>query len=133
MRLLRQIIAQAGRTGNIGVRGGFYLERRPWLGVALDVFHYKVFAETDRTVRVEGNLGSMPFDGLLPMDTLVQQYDVANGINMFLVNVMGPQTFQAIGPFLAGRLSGSGYVPMATPLATEQLALDLTAPDLDRP
>ncbi len=68
----------------IGVRVGKWLSRRPWLGVAADVVHYKVFAETARLVRVRGTLGGGTIAGTVPLGQLVRQYDVANGVNLWL-------------------------------------------------
>ena len=40
----------------IGVRVGRFCERWPWLGLAVDIIHYKVFAKTDRIVEVRGTI-----------------------------------------------------------------------------
>lgn len=72
----------------IGVRAGRYLRHRPWLGVAIDVFHFKVFAETDRVVQASGAFGPLRIAGGVRMDQIVQNYDVANGVNMYLLTAL---------------------------------------------
>ena len=73
----------------IGVRFGYYLRSRPWLGFAVDTLHFKIFAEVDDAVRVTGQHLGVPIDTVQPMNAIVQQYNVANGINMFPLSVLG--------------------------------------------
>ncbi len=69
----------------IGVRIGRFFERRPWLGLAVDIIHYKVFARTDRLVEVSGTLDGDQVAGTAPLGQFVQRYNVGNGVNMYLL------------------------------------------------
>lgn len=69
----------------IGVRAGRYSERRPWLGLAVDVIHYKVFARTARQVEVAGKLNGFTVRGVGPLGQFVQRYNIGNGVNMYLL------------------------------------------------
>lgn len=71
----------------VAVRGGFFSKRRPWLGASLDVVHYKVFADRNDELRVRGLRFERPIDRVQPLRRIVQQYDIANGINMVLLNL----------------------------------------------
>ena len=72
----------------IGFRAGRFLERRPWLGLAIDVIHYKVFARTDRLVDVTGTFDGSPVAGAAPLGQFVQRYNVGNGVNMYLLTAL---------------------------------------------
>jgi hypothetical protein len=63
-------------------------ERRPRIALALEVLHFKIFAETDRLVDAEGTFRGFPIDGPVAMDAFVQQYDVANGVNMVMLDLI---------------------------------------------
>ena len=69
----------------IGVRAGRWFERRPGLGLAVDIFHYKVFARTERLVDVGGTFGGSPVSGTGTLDRFVQSYNVGNGVNMVML------------------------------------------------
>lgn len=88
----------------IGVRAGCFSARRPWLGVALDFIHFKVFAETHRTVRIDGIVGGAPLDQRVTMNQIVQRYDVGNGVNMLLVSGVARARLRRDGDFPEGRL-----------------------------
>lgn len=88
----------------LGARGGLYLERRPWLGFAIDIFHFKVFAETDRTVRVRGTVELVPVDGTFPLDAFVQRYNIGNGVNMVLATGLGRLRLRRTARFPEGRV-----------------------------
>ena len=63
-------------------------ERRPRIALALEVLHFKIFTETDRMVDIEGTFRGFPVDGPVAMDAFVQQYDVANGVNLVMLDVI---------------------------------------------
>jgi hypothetical protein len=62
--------------------------RRPALAVAVELLHFKIFTETERVVHAEGSFRGVPVDDDIPMDLLVQQYDVANGVNLLMVDLL---------------------------------------------
>lgn len=72
----------------IGVRAGRWLRRRPWLGLAVDVIHYKVFARTGRRVDLSGSLDGVAVAGSARLGDFVQRYNVGNGVNMYLLDVL---------------------------------------------
>ena len=75
----------------IGVRAGRWLDRRPWLGLAIDVMHFKVFARTERTVEVSGTFDGTPIVGVTRLGQIVQRYNVGNGVNMYLLTALARQ------------------------------------------
>ena len=87
-----------------GIRFGTFSRRNPWLGLAVDLFHFKIFAETERTVTLRGRLGGRPIEGRLPMDAIVQRFEVANGVNMVLFNALGRLRLQRSPRFPHGRV-----------------------------
>ena len=71
----------------VGVRGGFVFREPRWLGLSIEVVHFKVFAEEEKRVRVRGTDEGLPVDTSAPMEQFVQQYQVSNGVNLVLGNV----------------------------------------------
>ena len=61
-------------------------EARPRLELSVEFLHFKIFTETERSYAVEGTYRGAAVDGVFPMNAVVQQYDVANGVNMVLAN-----------------------------------------------
>jgi hypothetical protein len=72
----------------LDVRFGHFFKSKPWLGLALDFLHYKVFAEVGRSVRVHGTNAGTPIDGVGTMSSIVGYYAVANGVNLLPVSVI---------------------------------------------
>jgi hypothetical protein len=70
------------------VRVGYFTRRHPWLGVAADFVHYKVFARVGRTLRVAGTSEGLPVDAVQPMSDLVQRYVVGNGVNLLPLSLL---------------------------------------------
>jgi len=69
-----------------GARVGYFFERYPWLGVAIDFVHFKMSADTSETKGFTGTLGGTPLDARLPMNTIVQRFDITHGVNYVTVN-----------------------------------------------
>lgn len=70
----------------MAVRWTRWTDARPWLALSFEFLHFKIFAETERSYEVEGDLRGVRIAERFPMNAVVQQYDVANGVNMILVN-----------------------------------------------
>ena len=87
----------------VGVRGGFLFSEPSWLGLSVEVLHFKVFAETDRQVHVTGTSKNLPVDGLAPLSQFIQTYQVSNGVNMLLGNVEAHKRLGESVAFPAGR------------------------------
>ena len=75
----------------IGVRAGRWLDRRPWLGLAVDVVHYKVFARAERPVEMRGSFDGTAIAGTAPLARFVQRYNVGNGVNLYLLTALARQ------------------------------------------
>jgi opacity protein-like surface antigen len=71
-----------------GFKVGGFLRARPNWGVELDFTHYKVFAKTDRTVRVSGTWDGAPVDESARMDARVQEFAISHGVNTLALNVL---------------------------------------------
>lgn len=69
-----------------GGRVGYFFDRAPWLGVAIDFVHFKIIADTDETKRFTGTLAGAPLDARLPMSTIVQRFDITHGVNYLTIN-----------------------------------------------
>jgi outer membrane protein W len=66
----------------LNLRFAYFLKSRPWLGFGVELLHYKVFAEVDRVAHVQGINQGTPIDAVQPIDDIVQQYVVSNGVNL---------------------------------------------------
>ncbi|MBI4885772.1 MAG: hypothetical protein HY824_01645, partial [Acidobacteria bacterium] len=70
-----------------------------WFGVEGEWIHAKVFAETQRAVRVRGTLAGAPIDASRPLSSVVQRLAMSHGLNFLLANVIVRREF---GPAGAG-------------------------------
>lgn len=99
-----------------GVRAGYFFERVPWLGVAVEYIHMKVFAETSDTRRLTGIHSGAPVDSTVPMNTLVQGFSISHGVNYVLFNAQARYGFRKEPDrFPAGRVqlyAGVGVGPV---------------------
>ncbi|MEW6282439.1 MAG: hypothetical protein AB1758_27775, partial [Candidatus Eremiobacterota bacterium] len=101
-------------TPYYGYRIGYFLEDVPWLGVMLDYTHFKYFARTSNTVRVTGTRFGAPFDATVPMDGIVEEYEVCHGLNMVTFNAVGRLQLDVSEEFPHGRFqpyAGFGLGP----------------------
>jgi hypothetical protein len=74
-----------------GIRGGYVFGRA--FGLEAEFIHLKVFADTNRTVQVDGQVGNQGFNGPLPMNTLVQHFSISHGLNMLFGNIVLRRNF----------------------------------------
>ena len=70
-----------------GLRGGYFLNRLPFIGFEAEFIHLKVFSNPQQRVRVDGLHRNAPLDAELPLGDIVQQYSVSHGVNLLLFNV----------------------------------------------
>ena len=70
-----------------GIRGGYFLDRTPFLGFEAEFVHLKVFADPQQRVRVTGVRRNIGVSGELPLGEIVQQYSVSHGVNLLLFNI----------------------------------------------
>src|SRR5687767_6907817 len=50
-----------------GGRGGYFFEAVPWFGLAIEFFHFKMFAETGDSRRIDGTVNGVPVGGKVPV------------------------------------------------------------------
>ena len=109
----------------IGVRVGRFFDRRPWLGLAVDIIHYKVFARTDRQVEVSGTFDGGEIAGSAPLAQFVQRHNVGNGVNMYLLTALARLRRDRSDEFPDGRWRPyAGLGLGATVLYTHSTVLD---------
>lgn len=71
-----------------GLRFTHFLASRPNWGAAFDFTHYKMYARTGRTVRVDGNWNGAPANGSARMDQYVQRFEISHGVNVLSANLI---------------------------------------------
>lgn len=71
-----------------GVRGGYFLEEHPWLGGAIEFFHFKVVARTYEMKRIKGIRGGAAVDSIVRMRSIVQQFQITHGVNYLTADVL---------------------------------------------
>ena len=94
----------------MGVRAGWFFREPRWLGMSLEVLHFKILAEEAESVRIRGVDEGAPVDTVAPMAQFVQIYRVSNGANMILGNVEAHRGFAGSARFPAGRAALYGGV-----------------------
>jgi hypothetical protein len=90
------------------VRVGYFFKEKPWLGLAVEFMHFKVFAEVDRMVRVQGTNVGVPIDTSQPMSAIVERYVIGNGVNFIPVTVIARKRLKQSERFPHGRLQPYG-------------------------
>jgi lipid A oxidase len=71
-----------------GGRAGYFFEAVPWFGLAMEFFHFKMFAETSDSRRIDGVVGNVPVGGKVPVDTQVQRFDISHGVNYWTLDAI---------------------------------------------
>src|SRR4051794_1860978 len=64
-----------------GLRATHFFKARPYLGVALDFFHYKVYAQTDKEVHATGTENGVPVDRDQLLGDTIQHFSISHGVN----------------------------------------------------
>ena len=107
----------------MGIRTGFFFRNPPWLGVSLEVLHFKILAETEKSVRVTGTDEGRSVNIVAPMSQFVQLYRVTNGVNMILTNVQGHKGLAKSARFSGGRadLYGGLGVGVTVPYTSSRI------------
>ena len=78
-----------------GLRAGYFFESHPWLGVGVEYFHFKIYADTEEAKHLTGTVGGARVDRVARVDSLVQHFDVSHGVNYIMVNGIARQVFFA--------------------------------------
>lgn len=71
-----------------GARAGYFFESLPWLGLAAEFFHFKMYGDTRDSRRVDGVVAGAPVRGEVPVRTHVQRFDISHGVNYMMVDAL---------------------------------------------
>jgi hypothetical protein len=88
----------------IGARAEFFVLTPSWLGVSVDVLHFKIFAPRDQHVRVTGTDQHVQVEATARFGQFVEQYQVSNGVNMVLGNLQAHRPLLRSARFPNGRV-----------------------------
>ena len=96
-----------------GSRVTWVPDRHRWLGIEAEVIHAKVYAEVDRSVRIQGTLRGAEVDASLPLSSVVQRLAMSHGLNFFFANVvlrreLGPVDSRGRHRFVVVARAGAG-------------------------
>ncbi len=69
-----------------GYRVGYFLPFAPYLGAEAEFVHLKVFAETDRSVIVEGQRNGRSTNQQSRMDEIVHNFSISHGMKLVVLN-----------------------------------------------
>lgn len=101
-----------------GLRAGYFFEKHPWLGTALEFFHFKIFAETEESKRFRGTRDGAAVDTLARIDSVVQRFEVSHGVNYLTLDALVRYSlFEDPERFRHGRVQlygGLGVGPVIT-------------------
>jgi len=86
-----------------GLRVTYFPERFPQWGVGLDFTHYKIYAETDKTVPVDGTWNGASINEVARLGDRVQKFNVSHGVNYIGPTLAYRWTLDASGRFPDGR------------------------------
>lgn len=70
-----------------GYRVTWVPDQHRWIGIEAEVIHAKVFAEADRSVRIQGTRRGAEVDGSFPLNSVVQRLAMSHGLNFIFANV----------------------------------------------
>jgi len=71
-----------------GIRLTYFPTSSSRVGGSFDFTHYKIFAETERTLTVDGIWNGVPVSESVPMNRRVQQFEVSHGLNLAALNLI---------------------------------------------
>ncbi|MBI4641188.1 MAG: hypothetical protein HY731_10870 [Candidatus Tectomicrobia bacterium] len=72
-----------------GFKAGYFPEAIPFLGFEFDFFHFKIFSEVDRTVRLRGIRQGVAIDTRQQLREIVKAFNISHGVNYFALNIVG--------------------------------------------
>ncbi|MGH8677189.1 MAG: hypothetical protein ACREUQ_02405 [Burkholderiales bacterium] len=70
------------------IRLAHYFESSPQWGLSLDFVHYKVYAQTEKSVKVSGTWNGFAVNEDAPLDQRVQGFSISHGVNFLGVSVL---------------------------------------------
>jgi hypothetical protein len=72
-----------------GYRLGYFFESRPYLGVELEFFHFKIFSDPQEQVLTSGIQNGSPIHRIQALGEVVQRFSISHGVNFLLLNLVG--------------------------------------------
>jgi hypothetical protein len=102
-----------------GVRVGYFFGDEPArFGLALEFFHFKIVGETGETRRISGTIRGDAVDTRIPVNSVVQQFSIENGVNYLMLDAIVRHGFLVDDEdYPHGRLqlyAGAGAGPVVT-------------------
>ena len=71
-----------------GLRLGYFFEQYPWLGTAIEYFHFKMFADTSGNKRLTGTRDGSSVDTSVPVGSVIQQFQITHGVNYLMLDAL---------------------------------------------
>ncbi len=71
-----------------GIRLAYFQTNSSRIGASLDFTHYKIYAETERTLALDGRWDGVTVKGIGPMYLRVQHFEVSHGLNLAALNMI---------------------------------------------
>jgi hypothetical protein len=98
-----------------GYHAGYFFTRH--FGLEGEFTHLKVYAETERLAQISGTLLGVPVNENVPLNTLVQRFNITHGVNLLTGNFVARTMFHQHGLhprfILSGRIGGGITIPHA--------------------
>lgn len=108
-----------------GLRAGYFFERYPWLGGAIELFHFKVLAETAESKPLQGTHNGAVVDTTARVDSIVQQFQISHGVNYLAFDVLVRHSLlQDPDRFPKGRVQLYGGVGVGPVIAHAENRID---------
>jgi hypothetical protein len=100
-----------------GMRLGYFFSKH--VGLEFEHIHLKVYANTAGNVLAQGTLEGAPISAVIPVDSVVQSFSIAHGVNLLLLNtvyrqeILKPRDGRPSRVTLNARIGLGGSLPHA--------------------
>lgn len=71
-----------------GLRAGYYFESYPWLGTAIEFFHFKMVTDTSENKRLMGIRDGTIVDTTARVNSIIQQFQITHGVNYLTLDAL---------------------------------------------
>jgi hypothetical protein len=71
-----------------GIAIAFFPAPQARLGGSFDFTHYKMYADTSKSLRVHGRWNGSPINQIAPVDTRIQNLEISHGVNLMAFNLL---------------------------------------------
>jgi hypothetical protein len=65
-----------------------WFANKPWLGYAVDFFHYKVYSNPDQMVQANGTINGVPVSGTQRLGNTIERFSISHGVNYLTLNLV---------------------------------------------